>query len=240
MNVILIIGIGVILVALLGIILKYRKDFFKILKAIGTKIKGIKIQFVSIPVAIVVMAILFILTPDKYYYFVFIFVFTFGLHYIISRLMDYVYVISLDWENNKMQVVELSTRALNHYKIVDEDDQLGYIKMWIKCKSGRIALVDSIDTKQKIIIVNPIVSNFDFMKNYKQVDMTLKKTINKLTNELAKLQGEMEYKTVKKAKEILENSSLLSTIVGESNDNTKKEVKAEKEPTENKEGETSG
>lgn len=240
MNTVLIIGLGIILIGFLFLMLKFRKEFFHILRVIGSKIKGIKIQFFTIPSAIVAMMIMYFIAPDKYYYFIFILIFSFGLHRIISHLMDYVYIVSLDWSENKLEIIELSNRALNNYKILDEDNKLGYIKTWIKCKSGRIALVDKIDIKQKILVVNPIVSNFDFLKNYKDVDMTLKKTINKLTNELAKMEGEMEYKTVKKAKEILENSSLLSTIVGESDSNSSKEKKEVKQVEKTNEGESSG
>ena len=238
MDSILIIGLGVILIGFLFIILKFRKEFFHILRISVNKIKGIKIQIFTIPFAIVFMMIMYFIAPDKYYYFIFILVFSVGLYKVISHLMDFVYVVSLNWNENKLQVIELSTRAMNNYKILDEDKRECHITNWIKCKTGRIALVDDIDSKQKIIIVNPIASNFDFLRNYKDVDMTLKKTINKLTNELAKMQGEMEYKTVKKAKEILENSSLLSTIVGESDSN--KEKKEVKEVEKTTEGETSG
>lgn len=237
MDTILIIGFGVIIVLMLYLILRFRKEFFHIVRTIFTKVKGIKIQLFTIPSAIIVMLVLYFIAPDKYYYFIFILVFTVGLHRIISHLMDYVYIVSLDWNENMIEVLELSNRALNNYKILDEDNKQSHIINWIKCKTGRVALVDNIDCKQKIIIVNPIVSNFDFVKNYKDIDMLLKKTINKLTNDLAKMEGEMEFKTVKKAKEILENSSLLSTIVGETNDNSKAEKKEIKETIEKTEGE---
>ena len=232
MNTALIIGLGVILIAFLFLILKFRKEFFHLIRISISKIKGIKIQFFTIPSAIIFMMIMYFIAPDKYYYFIFILIFSVGLYKVISHLMDFVYVVSLNWNENKFQVIELSNRALNNYKILDEDKKECHILSWIKCRTGRIALVDDIDSKQKIIIVNPIVSNFDFMRNYKEVDMTLKKTINKLTNELAKMEGEMEYKTVKKAKEILENSSLLSTIVGNSDGNSTKEKKEVKESVE--------
>jgi len=240
MNIVLIIGLGLLAILFLFIILKFRKEFFYILRLLITKAKGIKIQLFTIPMALTVMLIVYLIAPDKYYYFIFILIFTVGLHRIISHLMDYVYLVSLDWDENMIQVVELSNRALNNYKILDEDNKQSYIKFWIKCKTGRVALIDKIDSKQKIIIVNPIVSNFEFVKNYKTVDMMLKKTINKLTNDLAKMEGEMEYKTVKKAKEILENSSLLSTIVGDSDTDSTKEKKEVKESLETKEGGTSG
>lgn len=232
MNVVLIIGLGLLAILFLFLILKFRKEFFYIVRMLFTKVKGIKIQFFTIPMAIIVMLIMYFIAPDKYYYFIFILIFTVGLHRIISHLMDFVYLVSLDWNEDIIQVIELSNRALNNYKILDEDSKQSYIKYWIKCKTGRVALIDNIDTKQKIIIVNPIVSNFDFVRNYKKIDMLLKKTINKLTNDLAKMEGEMEYKTVKKAKEILENSSLLSTIVGDSDSNTTKEKKEVKESLE--------
>lgn len=240
MDSLLIIGLGVILVAFLFIILKYRKEFFHILRIVVTKIKGIKVQFFTIPFAIVIMMILYFIAPDKYYYFIFVSIFTVGLYKVISHLIDFVYIVSLNWNENKFEVIELSYRALNNYKILDEDNKQCHIENWIKCKTGRIALVDDIDSKLKIIIVNPIVSNFDFLRNYKEVDMTLKKTINKLTNELAKMEGEMEYKTVKKAKEILENSSLLSTIVGESDNSSSREKQEVKQVENTKEGVTSG
>lgn len=237
MNTVLVIGLGIVLVGFLYVILKHRMEFFHILRIVITKIKGIKIQFFTIPFAIVFMMILYFIAPDKYYYFIFILIFTVGLYKLISHLIDFVYIVSLNWNENDIQVIELSNRALNNYKILDEDKKECHIVNWIKCKTGRIALVDDIDSKQKIIIVNPITSNFDFLRDYKDVDMNLKKTINKLTNDLAKMQGEMEYKTVLKAKEILENSSLLSTIVGDSDNNStkeKKEVIKAVETTENK------
>ena len=243
MDTITIIGLGIVLLLFLFLILKFRKEFFHIVRVIVSKIRGIKIQFFTIPVVIIVMFIFYLITPDKYYYFIFIFIFSFGLYRIISHLMDFVYLVSLDWDEGKIRIYELSVRALNNYKILDEDNKQSYIKNWIKCSSGRVALVDSIDSKQKIIIANPIVTNFDFVRNYKDVDMLLKKTINKLTNDLAKMEGEMEFKTVLKAKEILENSSLLSTIVGETHTESKKEkkeVKESTESTESKEGVTSG
>ena len=230
-----IIGIGIVLLIFLYLILKFRKEFFHIVRVIVSKIKGIKIQFFTIPVVFIVMIIFYFLTPDKYYYIIFILIFSFGLYRIISHLMDFVYLVSLDWNEGKIRIFELSVRALNNYKILDEDNKQSYIKNWIKCSTGRVGLVDNIDSKNKIIIANPIVTNFDFVRNYKDVDMLLKKTINKLTNDLAKMEGEMEYKTVIKAKEILENSSLLSTIVGDSKTESKSEKKEVKESTESTE-----
>lgn len=240
MNIYLILGLGVLLVAMTFLLLKYRKDVSIILKKIWSKIKTLKPQVFTIPFALVIMVLVYLIAPDKYYYFIFVFLFCIGLYKLVSHLMDYVYIVSLDWGNDNLEIYQLSNRALNNYKIIDEDNKPSFARFWIKCKSGKIIFVDNIDSKQKIMVINPIHSNFEFVKNYKEIDVLLKKTINKLSNDLAKLEGEMEYKTIMKAKEILENNSLLSTIA-DANNNAVKEVKDIKQPTGNESGgESSG
>jgi hypothetical protein len=221
---ILLIGILLAFISIMIIVcLKFHTQVKGVLSWIYKHLKGVKIQAFTIPIAVIFMVILFILAPDKIYFFIFLGVFVVGLYLLISHLLDYIYVISLDWSTDQIQVIALSNRAFNNYKILDEMGKPDFLKYWLKCSSGKIALVDKIDTKEKVIVLNPCFSNFDFTKNYKNVDLEMKKKINELFNTLAEFEGRFEYETVKKARVIFLRSSLLSALA----DNDKKEVKQE-------------
>lgn len=204
------------IIALIGLVIfllfKYHSQTWKALKSFGHWIKHLKIQIFTIPISVIFVVIFYVFAPDKMYYFIFLGMFSIGLYMLIHWLMDYIYVVSLNWTDNEMMVFELSTRAFNNYKIIDECGKPAFLQYWIKCKTGKIALVDSIDSKNKVIVLNPTISNFEFTKKYKDVDMQIKKHVNELFNQLAELEGKFEYETIKKAKEILKKSSLLSTI----------------------------
>lgn len=212
MNVYIFAGIIALIGLIIVLLFKYHSQVWKALKSFGQWAKKLKIQTFTIPIAVIIIVVLYFFVPDKMYYFVFLCIFSIGLYLLIHWLMDYIYVISLNWTNNEMMVFELSTRAFNNYKVVDECGKVAFLQYWLKCKSGKIALVDSIDQKQKLIVLNPTISNFEFTKKYKDVDMQIKKSVNELFNQLAELEGKFEYETIKKAKEILKRSALLSTI----------------------------
>lgn len=232
MDMILLIALIGFLAFLIFVCLKFKTEVKGVLSFIWkhlSKIKKVKIQTFTIPIAIIIIVVCFIISQDKMYFIIFLGIFTAGLFIFAKYLMDYIYLISLDWSTDEIQVVALSTRAYNNYKIVDEMGKPDFLKYWLKCSSGKIALVDKIDTKEKTIMLNPCFSNFDFVRNYKNVDLEMKKTINELFNKLAEFEGRFEYETVKKARLILLKSSLLSTLSGESEKKTetKPEVKVE-------------
>jgi len=230
MNIFIFAGI----IALIGIIIvclfKYHSQVWKALKSFGHWAKHIKIQAFTIPIAVVFIVVFYIFAPDKMYYFIFLAVFSIGLYMLIHWLMDYIYVISLDWTGNEMMVFELSTRAFNNYKVIDECGKTAFLQYWLKCRSGKIALVDRIDQKEKIIVLNPTISNFEFTKKYKDADMMIKKSVNELFNQLAELEGKFEYETIKKAKEILKRSALLSTIAEATQADAKGESQTASQP----------
>ena len=156
------------LIALIGLVIvllfKYHSQVWKGLKGAGHWLKRLKIQALTIPFAVVLIVVLYIFVPDKLYYFVFLGIFTIGLYLLIHWLMDYIYVINLDWSSNEMSVFQFSNRAFNNYKVLDECGKPAFLQYWLKCKSGKIALVDRIDTKEKTIVLNPTISNFEFAK----------------------------------------------------------------------------
>ena len=228
MDMILLIALIGFLAFLIFVCLKFKTEIKGLLSFIWKhlkRIKNVKIQAFTIPIAIIVIVIFFIISSDKFYYIMFLGIFTVGLYMFARYLMDYIYLVSLDWSKDEMTVIALSTRAFNNYKIIDETGKPDYLRVWLKCSSGKIALVDKIDMKEKIIILNPCFSNFDFTKNFKDIDLLMKKKINELYNALAKYEGEFDYRVVERAKEILMENALLSSIVNEKKTEGKVEVK---------------
>ncbi len=222
-----------IIVSLIIICLKFKTEVKGILSFICKhlkKIKSVKVQAFTIPIAIIIIIVCFIISQNKVYFIIFLGIFTVGLYVFARYLMEYIYLISLDWSTDEMSVIALSTRAFNNYKIIDEMGKPDYLRVWLKCSTGKIALVDRIDTNEKVIVLNPCFSNFDFTKNFKEIDLLMKKKINELYNALAKYEGEFDYRVVERAKEILMENALLSSIVSEKKTESKVEVK----PTETK------
>ena len=94
------------------------------------------------------------------------------------------------------------------------------INYMLHAKNNDVIIGDGINTNKQYLIINPICSNIEFLKNFKDIDAELKKKLNEVINENNKLKSEMEYKTLLDANKIYTEHPIL-TLFEKSDNNAK-------------------
>ena len=185
------------------------KTFFD---ELGKRIKSF-MHNITLTIALAIAFIFFIFAQDKFYFMLFTFIFTFTIYKILEKMSDIKHILAFDLKNNEVALIQISQKRLNNYNVVDSDGKNATINYKLRTKAGDIIIADGISTKKKVIVVNDIISNIDFLRNYKDVDMILKDRVKHLENELITLKAKMEYEALKHAGEIYERHPIIRKIL---------------------------
>ena len=182
-------------------------------EGIGNTIKAKFDEFkrsFSLTVAIAISFILFIFSPDKFYFFIFAIIFTTTIYYAMQKIANLKHILTIDFRNNRISLHQMSQKRFNEYSIIDEAGKPATINYKLYGKKAEIIIADGI--KGKKIIVNPITSNIEFVRNYKDASMKIKQKLNKTLNELIDLKAKLRYETLLKSVELLERVSVVDKL----------------------------
>lgn len=177
--------------------------------SVKEKIKDLKHTF-NMTVAIAISIILFIFSPDKFYFFIFAIFFTATIYYAMQKIANLRHILTIDFKNNRIGLYQMSQKRFNEYEIIDEAGKPAMINYKLYGKRAEIIIADGM--KGRKIIVNPITSNIEFVRNYKDAAMEIKKKLNKTLNEMVNLKAKLRYETLLKSVELLERVSVVDKL----------------------------
>lgn len=161
--------------------------------------------------AIAVAMLLWI--PMPIYYLALLPVFIGILHFLLSKLIPVEVVIAHDFENGEINVTAMSAHSMYDYRKIDADGEASDILYWFKGAKAKVAIVDKLDDSTRTMVINPISSSVEFIKDYRMAMMELRKLANQLSNSIVKLSHEMELRTIFKAYQIFKDSGALNMVV---------------------------
>jgi len=203
----------VLLVVIGYMIFLWKKEGVEGIKSIPgsvkEKIKDLKHTF-NMTVAIALSIILFIFSPDKFYFFIFAIFFTATIYYAMQKIANLKHILTIDFKNNKLGLYQMSQKRFNEYEIIDEAGKPAMINYKLYGKKTEIIIADGM--KGRKIIVNPITSNIEFVRNYKDAAMKIKEKLNKTLNEMVNLKAKLRYETLLKSVELLERVSVVDKL----------------------------
>jgi len=194
---------------------------------IKQKFNDLKRSF-TLSVAIAITFILFIFSPDKFYFFIFAIFFTATIYYAMQKIANLRHILTIDFKNNRIGLYQMSQKRFNEYEIIDEAGKPAMINYKLYGKRAEIIIADGM--KGRKIIVNPITSNIEFVRNYKDAAMNIKEKLNKTLNEMMDLKAKLRYETLLKSVELLERVSVVDKLdipLKESNGEAVEEVMEE-------------
>jgi len=154
--------------------------------------------------------VLFMFAPDKFYFIVFAAFFTATIYHAMQRIANLKHILTIDFRKNRLGLYQMSQKRFNEYEIIDEAGLPATINYRLMGKKAEIIIADGI--KGKRIIVNPITSNIEFVRNYKKVAMDLKEKMNQTLNEMIDLKAKLRYETLLKSVELLERVSVVDKM----------------------------
>ena len=187
-------------------VVEFGKGFGKYVRA---KFDELKRSF-TITAAIGLAFILFIFSPDKFYFIIFTAFFTLTIYHAMQRIANLKHILTIDFRKNRLGLYQMSQKRFNEYEIIDEAGLPATINYRLMGKKAEIIIADGI--KGKRIIVNPITSNIEFVRNYKKVAMDLKEKMNQTLNEMIDLKAKLRYETLLKSVELLERVSVVDKM----------------------------
>lgn len=176
---------------------------------IKQKFNDLKRSF-TLSVAIAISFILFIFSPDKFYFFIFVIFFTATIYYAMQKIANLRHILTIDFKNNRIGLYQMSQKRFNEYEIIDEAGKPAMINYKLYGKRTEIIIADGM--KGRKIIVNPITSNIEFVRNYKDAAMKIKEKLNKTLNEMMDLKAKLRYETLLKSVELLERVSVVDKL----------------------------
>ena len=203
-----------VLVVVIGyMIFLWKKEGVEGIKSIPVsvkeKIKDLKHTF-NMTVAIAISIVLFIFSPDKFYFFIFVIFFTATIYYAMQKIANLRHILTIDFKNNRIGLYQMSQKRFNEYEIIDEAGKPAMINYKLYGKRTEIIIADGM--KGRKIIVNPITSNIEFVRNYKDAAMKIKEKLNKTLNEMMDLKAKLRYETLLKSVELLERVSVVDKL----------------------------
>lgn len=164
----------------------------------------------NLTIAIAISFILFIFSPDKFYFFIFAIIFTAAIYYAMQKIANLKHILTIDFRNNRISLHQMSQKRFNEYEIIDEAGKPATINYKLYGKKAEIIIADGM--KGRKIIVNPITSNIEFARDYKDASMKIKEKLNKTLNELIDLKAKLRYETLLKSVELLERVSVVDKL----------------------------
>jgi len=179
------------------------------MKEIKERISKISHAF-NLAMAIGLTMILFIFAPDKFYYFLFTGFFALVIYHAMRRIANLKHILTIDFATNRLGLYQMSQKRFNSYDIIDETGRAASVNYRMYGKKAEVIIADGI--KGKRIIVNPIVSNIEFARNYKDTAMRLKEKLNEMQNQLFDMKAKYHYEVMLKATELLERLSVVDKI----------------------------
>ena len=206
--------IFVLLLAVGYLLFKEKKGNINVeVSSIGSVIKE-RVNKIShafnLAVAIAIAFILFMFAPDKFYYFIFVAFFAIVIYYAMQKIANLKHILTIDFRNNKLGLYQMSQKRFNSYDIIDEAGKPASVNYRMYGKRAEVIIADGI--KGRKIIVNPIVANIEFARNYKDMAMRLKERLNEMQNQLFDIKAKYRYEVMLKATELLERLSVVDKI----------------------------
>jgi len=194
--------------------------------AIKEKVKDLKHTF-NMTIAIAIGIVFFIFSPDKFYFFVFTIFFTATIYYAMQKIANLKHVLTINFKDNRVGLYQMSQKRFNDYSIIDEAGKPATIKYRLYGKKAEIIIADGV--KNRKIIVNPVTSNIDFVRNYKDAIMEIKEKLNKTLNEMIDLKAKLRYESMLQGVKLLEKLAVVDQLDVENWDNIRdngaKEIK---------------
>lgn len=184
-------------------------DIKSIPGSVKEKIKNLKHTF-NMTMAMALGIVLFIFSPDKFYFFVFAIIFTATIYYAMQKIANLKHVLTIDFKNNKLGLYQMSQKRFNEYKIIDEAGKPATINYKLYGRKAEIIIADGM--KGRKIIVNPITSNIEFVRDYKDASMKIKEKMNETLNQMVDLKAKLRYETLLKGVELLEKVSVVDKL----------------------------
>ncbi|HEC76046.1 MAG TPA: hypothetical protein ENI33_02160 [Thermoplasmatales archaeon] len=178
-------------------------------ESIKGKIRNIKHAF-NMSLAIAISIILFIFSPDKFYFFIFVIIFGVTIYYAMQKIANLKHILTINFKNNRLGLYQVSQKKFNEYEIVDEAGRPASINYKLYGNKAEIIIAD--DMKRKKIVVNPVCSNIEFVRDYKNTMMDLKRKMNEILNKFVDLKAKLRYETLLKSVELLERVSVIDKI----------------------------
>ena len=195
--------------------------------SIKERIRNLKHTF-NITIAIAISIILFIFSPDKFYFFIFAIIFTATIYYAMQKIANLKHILTIDFRNNRVGLYQMSQKRFNEYDIIDEAGKPATINYKLYGRKAEIIIADGM--KGRKIIVNPTTSNIEFVRDYKDAAMNIKKKLNETLNKLVDIKAKLRYETLLKSVELLEKVSVVDKLnipLEESNGEAVEEVMEE-------------
>ena len=208
--------IFVLLLAVGYLIFRGKKGNGNVKEAAGSFMKEVKERIgkishaFNLAMAIGLAFILFIFAPDKFYYFIFTGFFAIVIYHAMRKIANLKHVLTIDFATNKLGLYQMSQKRFNSYDIVDETGRAASVNYRMYGKKAEVIIADGI--KGRKIILNPVVSNIEFARNYKDVAMRLKEKLNEMQNQLFDIKAKYHYEVMLKATELLERLSVVDKI----------------------------
>jgi len=219
--------IFVLLLAVGYLIFREKKGNGNVKEAAGSFMKEIKERIgkishaFNLAAAIGLAIVLFIFAPNKFYFFAFTAFFAIVIYHAMRKIANLKHVLTIDFATNKLGLYQMSQKRFNSYDIVDETGRAASVNYRMYGKKAEVIIADGIRGRK--IILNPVVSNIEFARNYKDVAMRLKEKLNEMQNQLLEKLNEMQnqlfdvkakyhYEVMLKATELLERLSVVDKI----------------------------
>ena len=208
--------IFVLLLAVGYLIFREKKGNGNVKEAAGSFMKGIKERIgkishaFNLAAAIGLAIVLFIFAPNKFYFFAFTAFFGLIIYHAMRKIANLKHVLTIDFATNKLGLYQMSQKRFNSYDIVDETGRAASVNYRMYGKKAEVIIADGI--KGRKIILNPVVSNIEFARNYKDVAMRLKEKLNEMQNQLFDIKAKYHYEVMLKATELLERLSVVDKI----------------------------
>lgn len=184
------------------------------------------------PILIFVFFIFLYIAPNRHMYIYFTIIFLYVLKKSFSLLLDIVNVLVVDFENSRIGMWILSSKAYNRYDKIDEMGKDSSAKWKLTGMAGEVVVANDIDTVGKRIIINQICSNLHFVRDFKDRVVKLSEYTTRQLHAIIRLKNDREFETLKNGYDIYDKNKVLSLLEDDVDVYESKEEKVEEEKVE--------
>lgn len=156
--------------------------------------------------------LLLILAPLTDLFVIFSVVFSLALYFGLTKIVEFIRALEIDIENEEIHCHKMRRRKFNDYDIKDTEGKASTVKYSFSSNDGKVVIVDKFDRLKKVMTIQQVCANLEFVLRYKERTQKLSKTVTRQLHKIIELLQDMQYKTLEKVYEKINEDPTLKAI----------------------------